>query len=57
VGDKKILLVDDEDQILQMLKEAFSLYGYKVRQHQARRGPDVLARKAYGHVLDLKLPA
>jgi len=58
VGDKKILLVDDEDQILQMLKEAFSLYGYKVKTaSSAEEALDVLAKESIMVMfLDLKLP-
>ena len=56
--DKKILLVDDEVLILQMLEEAFSLYNYQVKTAEsAETAMDILAKESIMVMfLDLKLP-
>ena len=58
MGLKKILFVDDEVQILQLLKEAFSMKGYKVTvAESAEQALDILARESFPVMfLDLNLP-
>lgn len=55
---KKLLFVDDEVQILQLLKEAFSMKGYSVTiAESAEQALDILARESFPVIfLDLKLP-
>lgn len=58
MGEKKILLVDDEVQILEMMQEAFGLYNYEVRTAEsAEQAMDILAKESIMVMfLDLKLP-
>jgi DNA-binding response OmpR family regulator len=58
MGEKKILLVDDEIMILQMLQEALSLQGYKViTAESAEKALEVLAKESIMVMfLDLNLP-
>ncbi|OPY04664.1 MAG: Transcriptional regulatory protein AfsQ1 [Syntrophus sp. PtaB.Bin001] len=58
MSEKKILFVDDEVQILQMLEEAFKLYDYKVlTAESAESALEILAKESIMVMfLDLKLP-
>jgi len=58
MSEKKILLVDDEVQILEMLQEAFSLYNYQVKTAESsEQALEVLAKESIMVMfLDLKLP-
>ena len=58
MGEKKILVVDDEKAILDLFKKAFTRYGYVVRT--AESGEEALGivkdEKIWVMFLDLKLP-
>jgi DNA-binding response OmpR family regulator len=58
MDEKKILLVDDEVQILNMLEEAFKLHGYSVTTAEsAESALEILAKESIMVMfLDLKLP-
>jgi len=56
--DKKILVVDDEIAILEVMKEIFALKGYSVSAvESAEEALDILNKEAFAVMfLDLKLP-
>lgn len=58
MAEKKILLVDDEIEILQMLREALSMYDYTVlTAENAEKAMEILARESIMVMfLDLNLP-
>jgi DNA-binding response OmpR family regulator len=58
MDEKKILLVDDEVQILNMLEEAFKLHGYVVTTAEsAEKALEILGEESIMVMfLDLKLP-